>query len=161
MVTFFWYIIELEPVVYLQLGKRWVFSFFVGTIKVTVLVIWVLASFSGSLIEFLPLTMKKYYGVIVTSILFFVPLIFTLGANGIIVYIARTYSRKRGVTSFKKVRCQSQRRYFSKQPGRYPFLDIGVVPCYCWGQNQNEKNLAESRSWTTFLMAAICGNRPK
>ena len=115
------------------------FSFFVGTIRVTVLVIWVLASFSCSLVAFLPLTMRKYYGIIATSILFFVPLIFTLGANGIIFYIARTHARKRGVASFKKVRCQNQRRHFSKQSGRYPFLDIGVVPCYWLRSNQNKK----------------------
>ena len=158
VVTFFLYIIELEPAVYSQIGKRWVqnnFSFFVGTIKVTVLVIWVLASFSGSLVEFLPLTKKHYNGVIVTSILFFVPLIFTLGANGIIVYIARTHARKRGVASFKKVRYQSQRRHFSKQSGRYPFLDIGVVPCYWLRSKPRQKNLAKRRSWTTFLMAAF------
>ena len=83
--------------------------------------------------------MRKYYGIIATSILFFVPLIFTLGANGIIFYIARTHARKRGVASFKKVRCQNQRRHFSKQSGRYPFLDIGVVPCYWLRSNQNKK----------------------
>ena len=122
------------------------FSFFVGTVKVTVLVIWALASFTGSLVEFLPLTMKKYYVVIVTSILFFVPLIFTLGANGIIFYIARTHARKRGVASFQKVRYQSQRRHFSQQSRRYPLLDIGVVPCYWLRSKPKQKNLAESRS---------------
>ena len=85
--------------------------------------------------------MKKYYGLIATSILFFVPLMFTLGANGIIVYIARTHARKRGVASFKKVRCQSLRRHFSKQSGQYPFLDIGVVPCYWLRSKPKRKKL--------------------
>ena len=83
--------------------------------------------------------MRKYYGIIATSILFFVPLIFTLGAKGVIFYIARTHARKRGVASFKKVRCQNQRRHFSKQSGQNPFLDIGVVPCYWLRSNQNKK----------------------
>ena len=142
VVTFFRYIIELEPAVYSQIGKRWVriFLFLCRNYQSHSL------SHMGPGVTFLFFgrvssldNEKVLYGVIVTSILFFVPLIFTLGANGIIVYIARTHARKRGVPSFKKVRCQSQRSHFSKQSGRYPFLDIGFVRCIGWGQNQNKK----------------------
>ena len=70
-----------------------------------IVVVWILSSLAGSMVEFLPLEQKKFYGIIVTVAFFFTPLIVILVAYGTIFHIARAHARGRGVSSFKKVLC--------------------------------------------------------
>ncbi|XP_068709407.1 adenosine receptor A2b-like isoform X3 [Montipora foliosa] len=72
-----------------------------GVILVIIVVAWLLASFAGSMREFLGKEDKKY-GIIVTVVFFFVPLVIILAAYGTIFHIARAHARGRGVSSFKK-----------------------------------------------------------
>lgn len=68
-----------------------------------ILVTWILATLAGTAIELLDVKYKKFYGVIVTVVFFFVPLAIILGAYGAIFNIARSHARGREVGSFKKV----------------------------------------------------------
>ena len=70
-----------------------------------IVVVCILSSLAESMIEFLPLEQKKFYGIIVTVAFFFTPLIVILVAYGTIFHIARAHARGRGVSSFKKVLC--------------------------------------------------------
>ena len=70
-----------------------------------IVVVWILSSLAGSMVEFLPLEHKKFYGIIITFVFFFTPLIVILVAYGTIFHIARAHARGRGVSSFKKVLC--------------------------------------------------------
>ncbi|XP_068746164.1 histamine H2 receptor-like [Montipora capricornis] len=82
----------LHPIKHRNIRKR--------VILVIILVAWLLASFAGSMREFLE--NKQYYGIIVTVVFFFVPLVIILAAYGTIFHIARAHARGRGVSSFKK-----------------------------------------------------------
>ncbi|KAJ7333657.1 hypothetical protein OS493_017201 [Desmophyllum pertusum] len=63
---------------------------------------WILATLAGTTMEFLDEKNKKLYGVIVTAIFFFIPLIIILVAYGKIFQIARAHARGRGNSSFRK-----------------------------------------------------------
>ena len=76
---------------------------FAGAILAIIFVAWMLALLAGSMMEFLTLKAKKYYGIIVTVTFFFLPLVIILAAYGTIFHIARAHARGRGVSSFKKV----------------------------------------------------------
>ena len=82
-----------------------VYLLFTGSVVAIIVVVWILSSLAGSMIEFLPLEQKKFYGIIVTVAFFFTPLIVILVAYGTIFHIARAHARGRGVSSFKKVLC--------------------------------------------------------
>ena len=76
---------------------------FAGVVLAIIFLVWVLSTIAGTMIEFLDIKDKKFYGVIVTVAFFFVPLTIILGAYGTIFQIARAHARGRGVHSFKKV----------------------------------------------------------
>ena len=69
----------------------------------TIFVTWFLASFVSSVVEFLPMKQKRFYGLILTVSFFFVPLIVISGAYGTMFHIARAHARRRRISSFKKV----------------------------------------------------------
>ena len=68
-----------------------------------IVVSWILATLAGTTLEFLDKKYRKFYGVIVTVVFFFVPLCIILGAYGAIFRVARAHARGRDVGSFRKV----------------------------------------------------------
>lgn len=84
----------LHPIKHRNIRKR--------AILAIIFVAWMLALLAGSMLEFLTLKAKKYYGIIVTVTFFFLPLVIILAAYGTIFHIARAHARGRGVSSFKK-----------------------------------------------------------
>lgn len=72
-----------------------------GWILAIIFFAWALAIFAGLMSEIK--AFKKFLGIIVTAVFFFVPLAIILGAYGTIFHIARAHARGVGKSSFKKV----------------------------------------------------------
>ena len=70
-----------------------------------IVVVWILSSLAGSMVEFLLVEQKKFCGIIITFAFFFTALIVILVAYGTTFHIARAHARGSGVSSFKKVLC--------------------------------------------------------
>lgn len=82
----------LSPISHRNISKRWILAI--------IFFAWALAIFAGLMSEIKAL--KKFLGIIVTAVFFFVPLAIILGAYGTIFHIARAHARGVGKSSFKK-----------------------------------------------------------